>query len=111
MHLHGALDARVVRHPDIGIAAADMGEDDAILVLQRGEELRGAVGVAREVAVIVDQRVRRAVDLLALVHEQHVAVAAEPGIARPLVAWEDDERPVPIVLARQPVQLVPERAS
>src|SRR5437762_13994687 len=32
MHFDRALDARVMRHFDVGIAAADMGEHDAILV-------------------------------------------------------------------------------
>ena len=57
MHLDRALDPRVVRHPDVGISAADVGEHDAILVLQRVEQLLGAVGVGREIALVVDQGV------------------------------------------------------
>ena len=65
MHLDRALDPRIVRHLDVGIAAADMREHDAILVLQRLEQLLGAVGVGRQIGRVVDQRVRGAVDLLA----------------------------------------------
>jgi hypothetical protein len=37
MDLDRALDARIVRHLDVGIAAADVREHDAILVLERLE--------------------------------------------------------------------------
>lgn len=85
-----------------------MCEDDAILVFQRIEQLLGGVGVGRKISPVLDQHMRGAVDLLALAHEQHVAVAAEAGVARPLVAREDDERAVLVVIPRQVVQLVPE---
>src|SRR5262249_47201094 len=111
MHLHRALNARVVRHLDIGTAAADMRKDDAVLARQRREELRSTIGVARKVAVVVDERMRRPVDLLAFVHEQDIAVAAETRIPRPLVAGEDDKRSVTIVLSRQFVEFVPERCG
>ena len=108
MDLDRALDPGVVRHLDVGVAAADVGEHDAVLVLQRLEEMLGAVGIGRDVGDVVDQRMRGAVDLAALVHEHDVAVAAEAGIARPFVAREDDEAAVLVELPRQPVQLVPE---
>src|SRR5437868_7278655 len=63
MHLDGPLDTRVMRHGDVGIAAADMSEDDAILVLQCFEEIPGRVGVAGEVREIGDEAVMRAMDL------------------------------------------------
>ena len=37
MHLDRALDPRIVRHLDVGIASADVREHDAILVFQRIE--------------------------------------------------------------------------
>jgi hypothetical protein len=48
-------------------------------------------------------------DLAALVHEQNVAVPAEPGVAGPFVAREHDEFAVGVEFAAQPVQFVPER--
>ena len=109
MHLDRALDPRVVRHLDVGVAAADVGEHDAILVLQRLEQLLGAVGVAGKVALVIDESMRGAMDLSPLAHEQDVAVTAQTRVARPFIAREDDERPVLVVGARQFVQLVPER--
>ncbi len=109
MNLDRAFDPRVMRHLDVGVAPADMGEHDAILVPQRLEEGLGAVGVAPDVGLIVDQGVRRTMDLPALVHEHHVAVTAQAGVARPFVAREDDETAVLVVLTGELVQLVPER--
>ncbi len=63
MHLDRTLDPRVVRHFNVGIAAADMGKDDAIRVLQGLEQLLGAVGVAGQIALVVHQGVRGAADL------------------------------------------------
>ncbi len=108
MHLDRAFEPRVVRHFDVGIAPADMREHDAVPAVQRPEQLFGAVGVARHIRMVRNERMRRPVDLLALAHEQHVAVAAEPGIARPFIAGIDHEPSVLVVFARQPVQLLPE---
>jgi len=96
---HGVSDetwAQVRKHYD----------DDQIAALVC---LVAMINAANRLAVIVHQRMRRSMDLLALVHEQNIAVAAEPGIARPLVARKDGERPVPVVFPRQLVQFVPER--
>ena len=48
-------------------------------------------------------------DLPALLHEHHVAVAAQPRVARPFVAREDDEAAVLVVFGGELVELVPER--
>ena len=108
MHFDRAFGPGVMRHLDVGIAAADVGEHDAVLVLQRLEQLLGAVGIGGEIGLVVDQRMRGTVDLLALVHEQNVAIATQTCVARPFIAGEDDERTVLVVAARQFVQLVPE---
>ena len=56
VHLHRALDAHVMRHLDVGVTPADMGDHHAILVLQRLEQVVGAVGIGGHVGQIVDQR-------------------------------------------------------
>ena len=43
MDFDRALDPRVVRHLDVGVAPADMREHHAILVLQRLEEVLSAL--------------------------------------------------------------------
>src|SRR5271170_6265549 len=68
MNLDRALDPRVVRHLDVGVASADMREDDAILALQRVEQLLRAVRVAWQIVLVVDQGVRGAMNLSALLH-------------------------------------------
>ena len=108
MHFDRALDPGVVRHLDVGVASADMREDDAILALQRVEQLLRAVRVARQIVLIVDQGVRGTVDLSAFLHEEDVAIAAESGVARPFVARKDDEPPIFVKGAGEIVELVPE---
>ena len=75
---------------------------------QRREQVGdvGAVGVA---VGIVDQGMAAAVDLLPLAQEQHVAVAAERGVAGPLVTRKYHEPSRFIRLPGEPLQVLPER--
>src|SRR5215470_934069 len=41
--------------------------------------------------------------------EEHIAVTAHPGVARPLVARQTDEAPRHIKSRRQPIELLPKR--
>ena len=54
----------------------------------QGADIQRIGGV---VAEVLDQRARGAADGAALRGEDHVAVAAEGGVARPFVAWHEDE--------------------
>jgi len=57
MHLDGALDPAVVRMADIGVAPADMRDDDGVLACERAEELiRREDGNGR--GPMLDQNVR-----------------------------------------------------
>ena len=109
MHLDRAFEPRIVAHRDVRVPPADVGEDHAVLVLERPEQILCGVGVGPDVGEIVDERVRGPVNRATLLEEQHVAVAAEPGVARPLVARECDEPTVGVELGGQLVQVVPER--
>lgn len=104
----GAFDARVVRQRDVGVAAADVREDDGVLVLDGLEQRIGAVGVGVQVGQVVHQGVGRTVQRTAFVQVQHVAVAAQAGIARPFVAGEDHEAAGFVVAGGQGVQVLPE---
>src|SRR2546427_10985941 len=84
-------------------------EHDAILVLQRAEQIVGAVRVRREVGEVFHQRMVRAADLPIFLNEQHIAVAAQTCVSRPFVPWKDDEAAVAIVFGGEVVQLLPER--
>ena len=95
-------------HLDVRVPSADVREHHAVLVLERLEQVLGRVGVGLDVGEVVDQHVRGPVDGTALLEEEHVAVAAEPGVARPLVAREHDEPAVRVELGRELVQMVPE---
>ena len=78
-------------------------------LVQRGEQIGGTIGVGADVAHVFDQRVVRAVDLPAFLHEHHIAVPTQARVARPFVAGKDDERTVLVVLGGQPVELFPKR--
>ena len=107
MHFDGALEMAVMGECDIGIASADMGDDDGVLVLERAEQLVGGID-RRGRGLPLDQNVRRAADRTAFAAEEDVAVAAHAGIARPLVTGQADETAGDIELRREPVELLPE---
>ena len=110
MHLDGALQPSVVGELHVGIAPADMGDDDGVLVLQRLEQVVGGVdGVGRGLAF--DQDVRRAADRPALAAVEDVAVAAHAGVAGPFVAGQADELAGLVERGGQPVELLPERVG
>src|SRR3546814_13702006 len=52
VHLHRRLEARVVGVGDVGVAPADVGEDDAVLALEHLEEAPCIRRVGREVREI-----------------------------------------------------------
>ena len=57
MHLDGAFQPVVVGDLDVGVAPADVGEDDAVLVLDRLEQVLGRVGVGVDIGQVIDQGV------------------------------------------------------
>ena len=92
MHLHGALEPAVVGESHVGVAPADMGDDDGVLVRERLEQSFGGVDrLGRGLAF--DQNMRRAMDRPALAAVEDVAVAAHAGVAGPFVAGHADEPP------------------
>ena len=107
--LHG-----VVRVLDVGVAAADVGDHHAVLAREPGEQRVRVVRVRRlvdHVGRVGDLGVRGAVDGLALVAVVHVAVAADGGVGRPLVAGDAHEPAGLVELAGERVELAPERAG
>src|SRR3546814_4483144 len=102
------LEARVVGVGDVGVAPADVGEDDAVLALEHLEEAPCIRRVGREVRAVGQQRVGGAVDLPPFAAEVDVAVAADGGVARPLVAGDGDEAVVLVELGGQAVEVLPE---
>src|SRR6188508_591084 len=85
MHFDGALGPSVVSVFDVGVAAADMRDDAAILTFQKLEQLVGSVDrLGRGLAF--DQDVRRAADWLTLVAVEDVAVPAHASVTGPFVA-------------------------
>ncbi len=112
MYLHGALEATVVGELDVGVAPAAMSEaDDVLAVFGEGLEQRRRRGrVTRQVALVRNQGMRRASYRPALGGEVDVAVAAEAGIARPLVAGKGDEAVGLVELRAEQGQSLPEPA-
>ena len=65
---------------DVGIASADMGEDDAVLVCDGLEKRCRGRCVGGDILAVGQERVGRTVDLPAFFAEIDIAVAADPGI-------------------------------
>src|SRR5262249_6016878 len=58
-------------------------------------------------ALAIEQNMRRAMNAAAFMAEEHVAVTAHPGVARPLVARQTDEAPRHVKGRCQPIELLP----
>ena len=89
MYLDRGLELAVVRVNDVRVAAADMGDHDAIPALQLLEQPMGVVcvrGLIGHIGGIGDLRVRGAMNGLAFMAEVHVTVTADRRIGRPFVA-------------------------
>ncbi len=110
MHLDGALQPAVMGIFQVGVAAADMGDDDGVLAFERAEQFVGGVDRIRR-GLPLHQDVRRAPDRPALAAIEDVAIAAHAGVARPFVAGQADEPAGRVERGRQPVEFVPERVG
>ena len=107
--LDRGLYLRVVGVLDVCVPPADVGGDERVLVLQGGEEILRAVAVGLRMGGVVDEGPAGAVDGPALVPVPDVVVAAEGGVARPLVAGEGHEPARLVELGGELVELPPER--
>ena len=107
--LDRGLDPRVVGVLDVRVAPADVRGDERVLVPERGEEVLRAVAVGLRVGGVVDEGPARPVDGPPLVPVPDVVVAAEGGVAGPLVAGEGHEAAGLIELGGELVELAPER--
>src|SRR5439155_27273124 len=110
VHLDTRLEPAVVRGFDVGVTAADMGDDHRVFTLERAEELIRCVDRAAR-GLSLDQDVRGAADGAALATEEDVAVAAHAGIPRPLVAGQAYEPTRHVERGGQAVELGPERVG
>lgn len=93
VHLDRALQHAVMGVVQVGVAATDMGHAQHLLGLGAQGGVQGAdiQRIGGLVAEVLDQRARGAADGAALPGEDHVAVAAKGGVARPFVARQEDE--------------------
>src|SRR5262249_20591298 len=113
VHLDGRFH-RIVRILDVGVAPPDMSNHDTILAVQPREQVVGSVRV-RSLIDTIDRignlSVRRPVDGFSFMTVMHVAVAADGGVCRPLVAG-DAHKPAGFVecFAKR-VKLVPESSG
>ena len=106
--LDRGLDPRVVGVLDVRVAPADVGGDERVLALERGEEVPRAVAVGLRMRRVVDEGPAGAVDGPPLVPVPDVVVAPERGVAGPLVAGEGHEAPRLVELGGELVELAPE---
>jgi hypothetical protein len=93
--LDDGLELRIVEADDVGVAAADVGdEQDVVAPRELLEQIGDRKAVRRRVGHVVDLGVRRAVQGGQVRAEHHVAIAAARRHAGPLVADEDHAAPV-----------------
>ncbi len=114
MHLDRGLELAVVRVEDVGVAPADMGCHDAILVFQFLEQRVRRMGVGAFVAHIGrvgNLRMRRPENWLAFVTIMNVAVAADGGVGGPFVSRNADEGAGAVEFGRQTIERDPEVAG
>ena len=99
---------------DVGIAAADVGHHNAILVRELGKEIVRGVRVTWLIGFVCrieNLRMARTVDRLALLTVMDVAVAADGSVRAPFVARDADELFRNVEFPRQFIQLTPESAG
>ena len=83
MHLDSSLQLRVMSVTDVGVAPADMSDDDAILAFQLVKQCMRGMGVGafvRYVCQIGNLRVRRSMNRFAFAPVVDVAIAADGRI-------------------------------
>jgi hypothetical protein len=113
VHLDGGLQRGIMGKPEIGVAAANVCDDHAVLSLKPRKELIGVVRIRDLIRHILwrgNLGMTRAVQRLALVPVVDVSVAANRGVGRPLISREADEPARRVELGRQRVELPPEAA-
>ena len=108
VNLDRAFEAAVMGHIDVGVAAADMGDDHSVFVVaaERLEQLVCGMAILRR--WIGNQYPRGPADRPSLGAIEDVAVPAHPGIAGPFIAGQGDKTSGLVELARQAVQGFPE---
>ena len=68
MHLNRFFQTVIMRHLDIGVTTTDMREHGTILILQLFKQIRSGISIGINVGEVIDQRVRRAVNLATFLH-------------------------------------------
>ena len=110
MDLDRRFEPGVVRVGDVGVAPADMRDDDRVFLRgQRLEEVARGRAVALHAGAIGEEGARRAPDRPPFVAKVDVVVAADGGVAGPLVAGEGDEPAIVLELGGEAIELLPER--
>ena len=100
MDFHGGFQAAVMSIGDIGVAAADMGVDHAILRGQGGEQRVRVASVGVQVGTVGQQGVGGPADLPTLVAEKDIAIATDGGVTGPFIAGKGDEPPIGVIFRR-----------
>ena len=112
--LDGGLEPSVMGEGHIGIAAADMRHDDAILAFELAKEFVRVMTVGilvRHVLAIPDLRMARAVDGFAFVAVMDIAIAADGRVGAPLIARNAHEFSGDIEFPGQRIEFAPECAG
>ena len=109
MHFHRALNAFIVSERNVCVAATDVRKHNTVFVGQGFKQIICAIGVSGQVRKIFHQCVVRPVYLPTFVTKHHIAVAAQTGVSRPFVTWEDDKSPILVELGGELVEFIPKR--